>query len=391
MKPFRFAKYFLLFFLLLSLLFSEIGISGTPKTQPKGTLNESLNSPVSKKVKNNTQKVKKKTKKKAAKTSLFQKKLIPKPKPLPKVKPSSSLSFPPSKSPAMPLRGVGSSSPPLPPPSVVPSSGGSSSAPPPLSAPPPPPAPPSPPAPPQPAIIFEDNFESNKGWTLFEEIVNQSSCYGSSVAEISRLADVAFEGLTSFRLWANKGRSTKSNHVIAQNKILPTGQNGIWKHEVRTYIPEVFHESGETGPELSIQNTRQISAGVFKTATAGIQYRANKYSPQAYTWGVWKELDSGGAAWHTFLTQKLEPGIWYTLTLEFDYNLNVYRSFSIQGGNINQNVDLSPFHIALESKFNEEAFWITLEAENLWNNCGDAGVFDYQVYFDNIQITKVTP
>ena len=154
------------------------------------------------------------------------------------------------------------------------------------------------------------------------------------------------------------------------------------------FIPTVSAQSGETGPEFSLQNTRQISPGTFRTATAGIQYRANPYSPNVNTWAVWRESEAGVGGWHTFLTQKLEPATWYKITLEADYTLNKYRTFSLSGGSLNVEVDLSPYNIALESKFSEEAFWATLENENLWNNCGEAGIFDYQIHYDNLTVTK---
>jgi hypothetical protein len=39
--------------------------------------------------------------------------------------------------------------------------------------------------------------------------------------------------------------------------------------------------------------------------------------------------------------------------------------------------------IWVKTRFNQEAFWLTLEDENLFNNCGAAGSFNYKVYYDN--------
>ena len=41
-------------------------------------------------------------------------------------------------------------------------------------------------------------------------------------------------------------------------------------------------------------------------------------------------------------------------------------------------------------KFNEQAFELTLESENLFNNCGTAGSFDYKIYYDNVTLEEIT-
>ena len=89
------------------------------------------------------------------------------------------------------------------------------------------------------------------------------------------------------------------------------------------------------------------------------------------------------------MTQPLTTSVWYTLTVEADYSNNLYRSFSLQGGGLDLSLDLSTYPIAQEKKsFTEEAFVITLESENRWNNCGSAGAYDYQVYYDQVTLTQ---
>jgi hypothetical protein len=239
-----------------------------------------------------------------------------------------------------------------------------------------------------PVPVFTDGFETETNWMLFEEIVGGNTCYGSGIGSVARSMDVAYEGSYSLSVWANQTRSTKSNHLIGYKKYSDLGQMGILRYEIHSYIAPTTANSGETGPEFSMQNTRQIAPGEFRTSTAGIQYVANSSSSEADNWKVWREVTPGVAGWHTFMNQPLQAGVWYTLTVEADYNNNYYQSFSIQGGGLNLSTDLSTYRIAEEGKFNEQAFVITLESENRWNNCGTAGVYDYQVYYDQVTLTQ---
>ena len=239
-----------------------------------------------------------------------------------------------------------------------------------------------------PVLVFTDSFETETNWMSFEEIVGGNTCYGSGIGSVARSMDVAYEGSYSLLVWANQALSTKSNHVIGYKKYSDTGQTGILRYQIHAYIAPSTENSGETGPEFSMQNTRQVAPNEFRTSTAGIQYMANSSSPEADNWKVWREVAPGIADWHTFMNQPITAGVWYTLTLEANYINNRYNSFSIQGGGLDQMVDLSPYNIAAENKFTEEAFVITLESENRWNNCGTAGVYEYKVYYDQVSLTQ---
>ncbi len=235
-------------------------------------------------------------------------------------------------------------------------------------------------------LVFEDDFETDKAWSMFEEIVGGSSCYGDGIGEVVRSKDVAFDGMYSLRVWSNKALSEKSNHVIGQKKIANVGQAGIWRYEVHAYIAPETEDSGQTGPEFSIQNTRKTGVNEFRTSTAGIQYQPKSGLPAAGSWVVWHEVGEGVAGWQEFATQKLDAGKWYTMTVTANYDTNRYVQFTLQGDGIDLLADLSEYDIAEEAKFNEEAFWITLESENLWNNCGTTGNFDYKLYYDSIKL-----
>lgn len=215
---------------------------------------------------------------------------------------------------------------------------------------------------------FTDNFETETNWLLFEEIVGGNSCYGSGVGSVARSTDVAYQGTHSLLVWANQAFSTKSNHLIGYKNYPNADQTDIWRYQVHAYIAAGTANSGQTGPEFSLQNTRQTAPDQFKTSTAGIQYLANPFSSDVGNWQVWREVTPGIAGWHTFMNQPIVAGKWYTLTLEADYIANRYNTFSIQGDGLDQTIDLSAYDIAAEDKFTEEAFVITLESENLWNN-----------------------
>jgi len=223
---------------------------------------------------------------------------------------------------------------------------------------------------------FSDDFETDMGWSRFEEIVGGSSCYGDALGGVSRTTEVAFSGSQSLLIWANQQRSNKSNHVIGQKKVAASGQGGRWLYTVYAYIDPATGQTGQTGPEVSVQNTRRIN-NQFLTATAGVQYL-----PQEGTWNIWM------AGWQYFLTKALIPGHWYYIAIEVDYDSNQYHRFWLwREGEIDLSIDLTGYNIALEDKqFTEEALWLTVESENLWNNCGTAGVFQYRVYYDSVRL-----
>ena len=145
-----------------------------------------------------------------------------------------------------------------------------------------------------------------------------------------------------------------------------------------------LHE-GQTGPELSLQNTRAADGG-FATTTGGVQYVANKWSGQG-TWNVWTDTGSGTAGWVSFATQVLSPGTWYELTLDVDYDANRYVDFTIAGGSVSMHADLSSRVIVPEAKFTQQALWATLEDENAWSTCGQD--FTYRVYYDTVSLTRL--
>ncbi len=123
---------------------------------------------------------------------------------------------------------------------------------------------------------FYDDFEGDKGWGIYEEMVN-ITCYGNgSIGEVTRSTDEALNSSYGLRVWANKNDTNKSNHVIGSNKLSDKGRGGRWLYELYAYIDPANNDTGQTGPEFSVQNTREVNAGVFNLTIAGFQYIANR-------------------------------------------------------------------------------------------------------------------
>ena len=233
-------------------------------------------------------------------------------------------------------------------------------------------------------LQLHDNFEADRGWGFFEEIVGGSACYGAGIGQVAPSTDVARFGARSLLVWANASGSLRSNHLIANHRLNTTGLSGKVRLQTYAYIDPASALTSQTGPEFSMQNTREVGPGVFRTTTAGIQYIANPYVPR--DWQIWVEQSPGVAGWVRFHTQALTPGVWYSFVLVADFDANRYVELLIDGPDVTEAFDLSAYTIAQEAKFNEAAFWITLEGENLWNNCGTAGAFSSKIYYDRVVV-----
>ena len=183
-------------------------------------------------------------------------------------------------------------------------------------------------------LVFEDEFNVNLGWVIFEEIVGGSPCYGSGLGE------GALDS-SRYRVWANKALSLQSNHVIGGNRISSSGETGIWRYELSAYIDPATAATGQTGPEFSMQNTREIAPGATRTIISGIQYRSNPFISPFGTWAVWVEQSPGVAFWEVFMTQPISPGAWYYFSLEVDYTENQYVRMIIRCEGLDLSIDLS--------------------------------------------------
>jgi uncharacterized protein (TIGR03437 family) len=232
---------------------------------------------------------------------------------------------------------------------------------------------------------FTDDFEKTLAWGKYEEIPNNNTaCYTDGVGQVTLDSSAAFRGLESILVWANAGQSTKSNHLLGNLELADQGRPGRWQYTVRAYIPPESAGTCQTGPEFSVQNTR-MTGGASRTTIGGIQYRANPYlqGSDLHSWAVWAEIAPGNADWVVFANQSLAAGAWYSLTLSVDFDLNQYISLSIRGPDVYQQFDLSKYKIAQENRGYAEAFWLTVESENLWS-CGNPAVYQCKMLYDDV-------
>ncbi len=243
----------------------------------------------------------------------------------------------------------------------------------------------------QSTTLFSDNFETAQTWTIFEEIVSGNACYGDNIGEVMRSTDVAQAGTNGLRVWSNKNGSTKSNHVIAAHTISTTGgltgraRYGLWAYNGTTI------GLTQSSPEMSVQSTRTVGSSNL-TFIAGIQYIGNQWV--ADKWNVWHN-----GTWQTIKASEfgttLASNTWYYLEMEFDMTTNTYISFKIQGGGLNETLNLSQafinaptgFQIGGEARSWTPSLFVTAESENLWTTCSE--VRENKVYYDNVLLESI--
>jgi hypothetical protein len=232
---------------------------------------------------------------------------------------------------------------------------------------------------------YADSFEAASGWQVFEEIVGGSPCYAAGVGIVQRVGSPTFAGAAALSVWANGLRQGTSNHLIAYTEFVPASASESWRYTTHVFVPTASVGQGQVGPELSIQNTRAAEVG-FTTATAAVQYIASPYLPDSGGWHVWAATSPGKAGWQDLILAPLAAGQWYTLTLDVDYATNHYLAFGVEGPGTALRRSLAGLSIAEETKgFTTSSFVLTLESENLWNNCNPAAIFDYQVVYDEVE------
>ncbi len=241
--------------------------------------------------------------------------------------------------------------------------------------------------------VFSDNFETAQTWTIFEEIVSGNACYGDNIGEVIRSTDIAQAGTNGLRVWSNKNASTKSNHVIAAHTISTTaGLTGRARYGLWAYNATPIGLT-QSGPEMSVQSTRTVGSTNL-TFIAGIQYIGNQWVGDK--WNVWHN-----GTWETIKTSEfgatLAPNTWYYLELEFDMTTNAYISFKVQGGGLNENLNLNAafmnaptgFQIGGEARSWTPSLFVTAESENLWTNCSE--VRENKMYYDNVSLESIIP
>lgn len=236
--------------------------------------------------------------------------------------------------------------------------------------------------------IFSDDFSGANTWSMFEELVG--SDYRSGIGQVSRVASPSNDANGgSLLVFANSAASGYSNHLIANKRLSNSGMGGTLVYDVYCRIDPTMANDGQTGPEISMQDTRETLPGQFRTTTAGIQYVDNRYAPAFQQWNVW--TGSGSVAGWVVIpnsTDNLVAGQWYHLALTADFDANRYLTFNVSGPGVDHTYDLSGYSIVPESKFTETAFWLTLEGENMWSG-PLREVHQFAVNYDDARLTAV--
>ena len=234
-----------------------------------------------------------------------------------------------------------------------------------------------------PDTVFFDDFETDKSWGIYEEIVGGDTCYATGIGAVARSDEYAFNGTFGLQVCANKLLTNKSNHVLGNKQISNTGLHGYYSLSCYAIIPQSA-DSAQTGPEFSMQSTRNIS-GNNLTFTAGIQYVQNPWIPQK--WWIWHNAD-WTALNDSILNVHLEKNHWYYLQILFDNDIGKYLKFSIKDCSDTTKIDSSVnliaygFSISGENKGFLPASWITLEGENLWTTCSRP--VQAKIFYDNV-------
>jgi beta-glucanase (GH16 family) len=243
--------------------------------------------------------------------------------------------------------------------------------------------------------VFTDNFESGdaSSWSLFEEIV--TDCYGAGIGEIYAEDVAALEGNYGFTLWSNSNMSLLSNHIIAGRNV-SNGASGRCTYELHAMLPSAYEYSSQVGPEWSIQNTRNVAGtGTTTTSIAGIQHIASQYISDK--WNIWVQSGANTATWQVLpssvwdVEPTMDGGTWFKCVLEVDFDINEYVSMSMQEAAYGATVhlaNLTGIKIAPELRGFEQATVLTLEAENLYNNCGTASPFESKMYYDKVRFEE---
>lgn len=228
-------------------------------------------------------------------------------------------------------------------------------------------------------------------WSKYEEDI--------SADYVTDAGDLIQDG-GRLKIVANKRGTAYNNHIIAQKRLNNTGTDGTFTYTCKVMIvadPNNNYSFPQTGPEISVWNTREVAGPNWLTCTMGIQYVANPWGPPH--WNAWKETAPGVAQWVQLDTAPvLHPNRWYELELVADMQAKTYTSFKVTdiSGLTPIEYDLTSLivnqPIAEEDKWPEAALWITCEAENLFNADHSVSTpYINTVLYDDVDLVIVPP
>lgn len=230
--------------------------------------------------------------------------------------------------------------------------------------------------------VYKTSFNTRE-WGAYQEIID--TCYSGDAGR------VFIDGGQLF-VAANWEDTVYNNHLIAQRSLSKTGMTSpSTRYAIEFYVdsnPADWLTYPEDGPEVSVQNTRFVDGG-YQTATAGFQYAANPWgSPH---WNVWTQTAPLSGAW--FATTGTLPALqqWYVFETEIDYTTNTYkwaRWCNTDGGSCNY-LGVDGGQLGVNLKWGEEGYWITAEAQNIWQGTctGVELTLPLTVRYDNVTLS----
>jgi hypothetical protein len=260
---------------------------------------------------------------------------------------------------------------------------------------------------------FEDSFDGATTWGKFEERLSVCAApAGVGVGIVQNgIAPVSAGGGSVLEVGAGAEGTRYASHVVAQKRLLSVGPRGRWHYRTHAWVNADTIGLTQTGPELSVQSTHPVgldAAGrpVWRTHTAALQYVGNVYDP-AQGWQIWTIDDAAGssangdvARWAPLpagggVPGELDEDGWWTIDLEFDYDLNEYVSVAIgrEGAPPAGPRSLAGWRIAREEKFTDAALWATLEAESLYDCDPETrlqnAVWQNTAFYDDVCLEQV--
>lgn len=229
-------------------------------------------------------------------------------------------------------------------------------------------------------IVHADDFAVVDGWDLFEQIIEpKPECYGAGLAEFGRSDDGEW-----LELVANAAGSDRSNHPILGRRLDVDAVSGLHRLSVTTRIGVGSAAGLQVGPELSAQNTVRADSGAFLTQTFGVQYEAR---PGTHHWNLWSAFGEE-IGWRRVNTAPLSEDEWYRISLVFDSGTGEYHELSVEGpGGFTLRFD-GVTSLWQDKSFQDEAVWVTLEAENLYT-CDSPRPVVATVHYDELRYERL--
>lgn len=235
---------------------------------------------------------------------------------------------------------------------------------------------------------YATGFEDSVVWQKDDEIIDPASYAATGLLTLQ--PGSARTGGHGLELLANGLAQPKSNNLIAFHRAAETSVDGLWRFSFWFRLPDDPTFEGQAAPTFTFQNTRFTNGpgSPTRTAEAGFQYWINPYDRRHYQkWGVWVNGSWRVVSWGP----RLDLGVWYRVTFVVDFTQDLYRQLIIEapGDPAFTTVRRTLNHripSVQKQDFDDDAFVISVEAENLWT--GGARVTRYRLDVDDVVLEQ---